>query len=57
MAKRERCACPGPICGDMDYGQMLQALTSKYRSQALSDAHLREIHLKWKRLAAEVKLP
>ena len=53
--KQERCSCPGPCCGDQSYGEMLKAMEDHFVARDLSYDQLRSIHLKWKRVAAEVR--
>jgi len=56
VKKKEPCTCSrqGGICGDMSYDEIWAAMLAKRDSQ-LTEYRLREIHLKWKNLAAEVR--
>jgi hypothetical protein len=49
------CACPGPLCGQQTYAQMLAAMKQHYRGNQFSEHELEQMHRKWKRLAAEVR--
>ena len=57
MKKKEPCTCSrqGGICGDMSYDEMFQAMLASKMDSQNSERRLREIHLKWKRLGAEVR--
>lgn len=49
------CACPGPCCGDQTYSEMLAAMIDRYTSRELTEDQIRRTHLKWKKIAAEVR--
>jgi hypothetical protein len=57
MKKKEPCTCSrqGGICGDMTYDEMFKAMLASKQDSQQGFNRLLEIHLKWKRLAAEVR--
>lgn len=57
MKKKEACPCPKPggMCGDQTYEEMFAAMLATKQDSQNSYHKLREIHLRWKRLGAEVR--
>lgn len=55
MATKAKCPCPGPCCGDLTYDEMLKAMEARFLGANVTHEYLRQVHLKWKRIAAEVR--
>lgn len=57
MKKKEPCTCgrQGGMCGDQTYEEMFAAMLASKSDSQNSYERLRSIHLKWKKLAAEVR--
>lgn len=52
---KRQCACPGPCCGTQTYPQMLAAMKGRFLGPQFSEHYLEQIHIKWKRIAAELR--
>lgn len=57
MKKKEPCTCSrqGGMCGDQSYEEMFEAMVASKSDSQNSYERLRAIHLKWKKLGAEVR--
>lgn len=54
MDKAKPCGCPGPLCGQMAYGEIEAKMVELYVTREQDEFALKRMHNKWKRLAAEL---
>lgn len=54
MDKAKPCGCPGPLCGQMTYGEIEAKMVELYVTREQSEDTVRRIHSKWRRIAAEL---
>lgn len=53
--QKRQCACPGPCCGTQAYDEMFEAMKGKFLGGNVTEHYLEQIHIKWKRIAAEIR--
>ena len=51
---KEQCPCPGPLCGDQSYDEMLKTMKNHYQGFGQTESDLVRIHLKWKKIASQL---
>lgn len=52
--KKTACGCPGPLCGDMSYGEIRAKMSEVFITREQSENDLDRIHAKWRRIAAQL---
>jgi len=52
---KEKCPCPGPLCGDQTHAEMFEAMKARYLGNNIDEYYLKQIHLKWKKIGASVR--